>query len=179
MLVSYLIGPGLIVNVLFKGVEIGDFYLGWGRPRPREITNFGGTANFYRVWEPSFLDPANHSDNSSFPSGHVTVGAIFIVIFFAFNNVEFITRVLGGRTRAKVVAINIIKYTGLATSVVFGTMFAISRISAGAHFASDCMYSFVFTWLPTAVLYYWVFKIPKKEHQFLERLELLATASSK
>ncbi len=178
MLVSYLIGPGLIVNVLFKGIEIGDFYIGWGRPRPREITLFGGTADFYRIWEPAFLH-GYHDDNSSFPSGHVTVGAIFIVIFFAFNNVDFIARIFGEKTRAKVAIINTIKYSGLVAAIVLGIMFSISRISAGAHFASDCMYAFFFTWLPTAVLYYWVFNIPRLEQRALDRMQQTATNSLK
>ncbi|NMC07622.1 MAG: phosphatase PAP2 family protein [Candidatus Lokiarchaeota archaeon] len=179
MLFSYLIGPGLIVNLLFKGMFIGDFYIGWARPRPREITLFSGTKDFYKVWEPAFLNPANIDDNSSFPSGHVTVGAIFIVIFFAFNNVEFISRILGERTRGKIIVINMIKYAGLVVSIILGLLLALSRISSGAHFASDCMYSFVFTWLPTAVLYYWIFKIPDKEKQYLERLDSAAATSSK
>jgi lipid A 4'-phosphatase len=170
MVVSYLVGPGLIANVLFKGVDIGDFYIGWGRPRPREIIQFGGTADFYRVWEPAFLDETLHDTNSSFPSGHVTVGAIFIVIFFVFNNVEFMTRIFGEKTRAKSIIINLFKYGGLASSIVLGILLAISRISAGAHFASDCLYSFVFTWLPTVVLYYWVFNIPKLEARALARM---------
>jgi lipid A 4'-phosphatase len=178
MLVSYLIGPGLIVNVLFKGINLGDFYIGWGRPRPREITPLGGTADFYRVWEPAFLDSANRTDNSSFPSGHVTVGAIFIVVFFAFNNVDFIARIFGEKTRTKVAAINTIKYAGLFAAIVFGMLFAVSRISAGAHFASDCMYSFVFTWLPTAVLYYWGFNIPRLEQRELDRMQQAATKPS-
>ncbi|MBN2153995.1 MAG: phosphatase PAP2 family protein [Candidatus Lokiarchaeota archaeon] len=177
MIVSYLIGPGLIANVLFKGTEIGDFYIGWGRPRPREITEFGGSADFFRVWEPAFMF-GYHDDNSSFPSGHVTAGSIFIVIYFVFNNVEFIARIFGEKTRAKVAAVNLIKYAGLVAAVVLGILLAITRISAGGHFASDCMYSFVFTWLPTAVLYYWVFRIPRLEQRALDRMQDAATATS-
>ncbi len=177
MLVSYLIGPGLIANVLFKGTEIGDFYIGWGRPRPREITNFGGSADFFRIWEPAFLY-GYQDDNSSFPSGHVTAGAALIVIYLAFNNADFIARVFGEKTGAKVAIINLIKYAGLVASIVLGILLAITRISAGGHFASDCLYSFVFTWLPAAVLYYWVFRIPRLEQRVLDRMQQSATKPS-
>ncbi len=177
MLVSYLIGPGLIVNVLFKGTQIGDFYIGWGRPRPDETTLFGGTSEFFRIWEPAFLH-GYHNENSSFPSGHVTVGAIFIVIFLAFNNVDFIAHIFGEKTRAKVTAIKVIKYSGLVAAIVLGILFSISRISAGRHFASDCMYGIFFTWLPAAVLYYWVFNIPRLERRELDRMEHVATKPS-
>jgi lipid A 4'-phosphatase len=177
MVVAYIIGPGLIVNVLFKGTDLGGFYIGWARPRPREITSFGGTDEFFRVWEPAFLH--GYADtNSSFPSGHVTVGAIFIVLFFAFNNVDFIARIFGEKTRAKVAIINTIKYSGLVAALVIGIMFSIGRISAGAHFASDCMYAFVFTWLPAAVLYYWVFNIPRLERIAMDRMQKAATKPS-
>jgi membrane-associated PAP2 superfamily phosphatase len=177
MLVSYLIGPGLIVNVLFKGNNDLGFYIGWSRPRPDETTFFGGTADFYRIWEPAFLDGLNDT-NSSFPSGHVTVGAIFIVIFLAFNNVDFIARIFGEKTRAKVAIINLIKYSGLVAAIVLGIIFSISRISAGRHFASDCMYAFFFTWLPAAVLYYWVFDIPRLEQRELDRMQQVAMKPS-
>nr|MDO8118586.1 phosphatase PAP2 family protein [Candidatus Sigynarchaeota archaeon] len=169
MFLAYIIGPGLIANVLLKGTEIGDFYIGWSRPRPREIIQFGGTEQFYRIWEPAFLDGLTY-DNSSFPCGHALSGTIFIVIFFVFNNVDFIAEMLGGKTKARVALINAFKYGGLMAAIVVGFLLSIARISQGAHFASDCMYSFVFTWLPAAVLYYWVFQIPKKERRVMDKL---------
>nr|MDO8112131.1 phosphatase PAP2 family protein [Candidatus Sigynarchaeota archaeon] len=159
----------LIVNVLLKGDFIGDFYVGWSRPRPRDIMQFGGSDRFYRVWEPAFLDGLQYT-NSSFPSGHVTVGAIFIVIFFVFNNVDFIAELMGGKTKGKVILINALKYGGLIASIFLGIMLAIARISAGGHFASDCMYAVVFSWLPAAVFYYWIFNIPKLERRALEKM---------
>lgn len=170
VLISILVGSILIVNGLFKGMEIGDVYIGWSRPRPREIIEFGGTEQFYRIWEPAFLDGLTNT-NSSFPSGHVTVGSSFIALFFIFNNVDIWMEIFGGETKGKRAIFNIFKYGGLALSIFLGLMFAISRISAGAHFASDCMYSFVFTWGPTAILYYWVFNIPKKERRAMEKMQ--------
>ncbi|MHA1793737.1 MAG: phosphatase PAP2 family protein [Promethearchaeota archaeon] len=173
---SAIIGPLLVVNVFFKGAEFGDFYIGWARPRPREILDFGGTERFYRVWEPAFLDGLR-STNSSFPSGHVTEGAMFIVIFFVFNNIGFLMEVFGGKSKRKALILNIVKWSGLASSIFIGFMLAISRIAAGAHFASDTLYSFVFTWGPTAILYYFVFNIPKLERKTLEKMSAIKKES--
>jgi lipid A 4'-phosphatase len=42
VLLSFLLGPGLLVNGILKEY--------WGRARPREILEFGGGANFSPVW---------------------------------------------------------------------------------------------------------------------------------
>ena len=96
IIVADVVGPALIVNFLLKGETIDGFYIGWSRPRPREIALFGGIESFYPVWQPAFLDGLKISD-SSFPSGHVVTGSIFIVIFLAFNNTTFIAAMFGAR----------------------------------------------------------------------------------
>jgi lipid A 4'-phosphatase len=45
LLGSFLIGPGLISNLLLKD--------DWGRPRPNSIAQFSGTAPFEPWWRPS------------------------------------------------------------------------------------------------------------------------------
>lgn len=59
---SFLLGPGLIVNLIFKEH--------WGRARPREITAFGGEAHY----SPPFLMADQCASNCSFPSGHAALG---------------------------------------------------------------------------------------------------------
>ncbi|HME52452.1 MAG TPA: phosphatase PAP2 family protein [Candidatus Lokiarchaeia archaeon] len=172
IITCYAVGAGLIVNVLLKGTNLGDFYIGWSRPRPAETILFGGTEPYYPAWAPAFLNL--HETNSSFPSGHVTSGSSFIAFFFAFNNVDFIAGMVGEKTSKRMAAIRVVKYSWLAVAVVLGILLSISRISAGAHFASDCMYAFVFTWLPATILYYWVFNIPRLERQALEKAKVIA-----
>ncbi|MHA1700179.1 MAG: phosphatase PAP2 family protein, partial [Promethearchaeota archaeon] len=167
--VSVLVGPILIVNVLLKGTDFGDYYIGWSRPRPREIIEFGGFLKFYRVWEPAFLDGLQNT-NSSFPSGHVTVGAMYIVLFFVFNNPEYLADVYGGKMHNKLLLFNLLKWSSFILSAFLSLMLSISRIAAGAHFASDTIYSVVFTWVPAAILYYFVFRIPRLEKKALEKM---------
>ncbi len=55
---SLIIGPGLIVNTLFKD--------NWGRARPHQIVEFGGQAHF----SPAAFLSDQCIKNCSFPSGH-------------------------------------------------------------------------------------------------------------
>jgi len=171
ILISYAIGAGLIVNVLLKGTKLGAFYVGWSRPRPRDIIMFGGTESFYPVWAPAFLDGLQLT-NSSFPSGHTTAGSSFFAFFLAFSNVDFVEGIFGEKTPQRQVLYRVIKYTWLVLAIGLGVLLSITRIISGAHFTSDCMYAFVFTWLPATVLYYWVFNIPRLERRAMEKTGL-------
>ncbi len=70
MLACLAIGPGLVVNALFKDH--------WDRARPRQIEQFGGDKRFTPVLQPS--DQCVR--NCSFPSGDASGG--FVVFAFAF-----------------------------------------------------------------------------------------------
>ena len=70
VLISYLslaIGPGLLVNTLFKE--------NWGRARPYQVIRDGPP--FSLPWQPHFNRPADNS----FPSGHVSIGAFIGIPF--------------------------------------------------------------------------------------------------
>jgi lipid A 4'-phosphatase len=58
---TMLIGPGLIVNLLFKDH--------WGRARPTTIAEFGGKLSF----SPPFVFSDQCDDNCSFASGHAAI----------------------------------------------------------------------------------------------------------
>lgn len=68
LLLVLLIGPGLLVNFVFK-----DHF---GRARPYQIVNFGGDKQFSRP-----LVIANQcKKNCSFPSGHAATGFYFVAL---------------------------------------------------------------------------------------------------
>ena len=119
------IGPGLIVNSTFKEH--------WGRPRPREITNFGGKNPFLTVWEKN-----KTSEGSSFPSGHASVGYFLFAPFFFLS-----------RTEKKGWSISFL-FLGLG----YGTLMGIGRIAQGAHFASDVLWSAGFVYFTGVGLSY-------------------------
>jgi lipid A 4'-phosphatase len=64
--VALLLGPGLVVNQLFKE--------NWGRARPHEVTQFGGKQRYSAPFELS----DQCKGNCSFVSGHAS-GAFFIL----------------------------------------------------------------------------------------------------
>jgi lipid A 4'-phosphatase len=70
MLLVAVIGPGLLVNSLFKDQ--------WGRARPNQVTQFEGTRQFTPAWLPSDQCPRN----CSFVCGDASVG--FAVLGFGF-----------------------------------------------------------------------------------------------
>ena len=67
---SLAIGPGLLVNTLFKDH--------WGRARPHQIVEFGGAAHYSRA-----VLPADQcARNCSFPSGHAALGFWLVAVAF-------------------------------------------------------------------------------------------------
>ena len=105
--ISLAAGPGLVVNTLLKDH--------WGRARPHQIVEFGGSAQF----SPAVLWSDQCARNCSFPSGHAALG--FWLIAFAM--------ILPAPWR------------GIATGValMIGTLVGLMRIAQGAHFLSDTL----------------------------------------
>lgn len=123
LLVVLLAGPGLIVNVGLK-----DHF---GRPRPRDVAEFGGASQF----TPAFRIGHQCDRNCSFASGDAAAA------FFALT----LARAL---SRRRVV---------MAAAVGFGAVISLSRIAVGAHFFSDTVVSFGVMWILTDVLYHYLF----------------------
>jgi membrane-associated PAP2 superfamily phosphatase len=118
--ISLTIGPGLLANSLTKPI--------WGRPRPRELTMFGGKKEFRTV-----LEPRPGTRGNSFVSGHVATafyaGALSLLPS---------TPVLSGAL--------------LVVSLVYGVLMSITRIVQGAHFLSDSAWSAVVSWVAIAAV---------------------------
>jgi len=66
LIATMALGPGLLVNVLLKDH--------WGRPRPIDVTQFGGDQTFVAWWDPRGDCPSN----CSFVSGDVA-GAVWTI----------------------------------------------------------------------------------------------------
>lgn len=117
LLLSMIIGPGLIVNLMLKD--------NWGRPRPRNVDEFGGKYAFEAVLQ---RDPL--SDGKSFPCGHATMGYFLFVPWFVLRN------------RRKTLAI-----ISLFSGIVMGLIIGFVRIVQGGHFASDVLWAGVLVYL--------------------------------
>lgn len=117
------IGAGLIVNWGLKD--------NFGRARPRDVAEFGGT----KVFTPAFVISRECRTNCSFSSGDAAGGFFSLALVFA----------LARRRRAALVA-------GLAVGVIE----SMARISSGAHFFSDTGVSFFVMLITADVLYYYI-----------------------
>lgn len=122
MVLVVVLGPGLVANLIFK-----DHY---GRPRPREVVQFGGTEPFSYVWQTG-------REGKSFPCGHCTMGFYMAVPYLFWR-----------RNRP------LLAYTSLVAGIGFGLLLGISRVRVGAHWPSDVLWGAGFVWLIALALYH-------------------------
>lgn len=116
------IGPGLLVNGIFKEH--------WGRPRPRELVQFGGTKQFHQPWQPGVSGKGR-----SFPSGHSSAAFYLCAPFFIYRN------------RRPDVACR-----WLFGGIAFGLAMSCARIAQGGHFLTDTLWAFGMFWFVALLL---------------------------
>lgn len=109
------LGPGLVVNFIFK-----DRY---GRPRPKQVEQYGGKMTFCPVW----VRGHETGKAKSFPCGHASIGFYFMAGYFCWWR--------RNRRRAR---------GWLGTGLVAGSIVGLSRMASGAHWFSDVVWAGVF-----------------------------------
>ncbi|QQR69696.1 MAG: phosphatase PAP2 family protein [Alphaproteobacteria bacterium] len=142
LLVSLLLGPGLVANVALKDQ--------WGRARPVQVEEFGGTAQF----TPALLPSAQCDTNCSFVAGDPAFG--FWLVAFAF---------VASPLRARRLF-----WMGMLAGFGLGLM----RVAMGAHFASDALAAGVVIPITVALTY----RIFFGQRLFEERGRLFARGPS-
>lgn len=123
LLLSLVLGPGLVVNTVFKDH--------WGRARPAQIVDFGGTQNF----TPAPFPADQCARNCSFPAGHPAIG--FYLVSFA-----FLIRDARRRRLAE------------GAAITTGALIGIIRMAQGGHFLSDVVFSGFFVYATSWLLYH-------------------------
>ena len=123
------IGPGLVVNALFKDH--------WGRARPAQIIEFGGT----KQYSPPLVIADQCDKNCSFVSGHASVG---------FYLAAFALLLTGWKRKAM-----------YGFAVAFGLWTGFIRMAMGGHFFSDVIFSGIFTLLVIHHVYYILYQWKK------------------
>jgi lipid A 4'-phosphatase len=118
------LGPGIIVNVVFKEY--------WGRPRPREVVQFGGTKEFLHPWQIGIAHKGR-----SFPSGHSSAAFYLTAPFFVFR-----------RRKPRTAAL------WMSGGLLFGVLMSVARITQGGHFLSDTLWAWGMVHLLAVALYY-------------------------
>jgi membrane-associated PAP2 superfamily phosphatase len=127
LIATLTLGPGLLVNGVLKEH--------WDRPRPIDVTQFGGDQHF-RPWWDSRGDCPN---NCSFVSGDVS-GAFWTLAPAALAPPQWRALAYGA-------------------ALILGTGMSVLRMMAGGHFFTDVAFAGVFTfliiWVAYALIYRW------------------------
>jgi lipid A 4'-phosphatase len=126
MLLTLALAPGILANLVLKEH--------WGRPRPIDVTEFGGDEHFRAWWDPRGDCPKN----CSFIGGEAT-GAFWTIAAAAAVPLQW---------RA-------IAYTG---AVAFGCAVGLLRMAAGAHFFTDVAFAAVFAFLVIWLVHGWLYR---------------------
>jgi len=125
LLLVLLLGPVFLVNTVLKDC--------WGRARPNEVVEFGGT----KMFTPAFFVYEPFETSGSWPSGHAAFG--FYFVSFA---------LLLKKRRA----------LAMAAAVTLGSLIGLGRMVQGRHFLSDVVFAFFFVYMTARVLYYFLYE---------------------
>jgi membrane-associated PAP2 superfamily phosphatase len=129
LIATLALGPGLTVNVLLKDH--------WGRPRPIDVTQFGGADPFVAWWDPRGACPTN----CSFVSGDVS-GAFWTLAPAALAPPQW-------------------RAIAYGAALTLGTMMALVRLLAGGHFVTDVVFAGIFTFLIIWVVHGLIYRWPR------------------
>jgi len=116
------VGAGLIVNVGLKD--------NFGRARPRDVAEFGGS----KIFTPAFVVSQECDKNCSFSSGEGAAGFYALALAFVL-------------TRKRAI---------LAAAAALGVLVSFARVASGAHFFSDVVVSFFVMLIVADVLFYYI-----------------------
>jgi lipid A 4'-phosphatase len=125
--VTLALGPGLVTNLIFKDH--------WGRPRPIDVTEFGGSDPFTPWWDPRGPCPNNCSFIAGEPSG-----AFWTLAPASLAPPQWRPLAYGA-------------------ALAFGAGIGFLRIAGGAHFFTDVVFAGVFMflliWTLHGLIYRW------------------------
>ncbi|MBI4965071.1 MAG: phosphatase PAP2 family protein [Desulfomonile tiedjei] len=132
VILTIALGPGLLVNGILKEY--------WGRPRPAEITAFGGNKEFRQVWK-----PGGPGEGKSFTCGHcaMAISLSSVAAFYPLHPAVSVCALVGG--------------------IIYGIVMGIARMIQGGHFPTDVLWSGVLVLSLIALLYYVVLRVPETE----------------
>lgn len=127
LVLTMALGPGVLTNLILKDH--------WGRARPIDITELGGTYRFTAWWDPRGDCP----DNCSFVAGEPS-GAFWTLAPAALAPPQW-------------------RLLAYGSALAFGAAVGLLRIAGGAHFFTDVVFAgilmFVLIWIAHGLLFRW------------------------
>ncbi len=132
LLLTLLLGPALLVNLVFKD--------NWGRPRPRQTVEFGGDMHYAPPLQPRF-----GQEGRSFTCGHCSVGFSLLAFWFIFKR----------RHRR-------LAWLSLLAASLAGLLVGAARMAAGGHYLSDVLWSGFVVFFAAWFSYYVILRVPRR-----------------
>jgi len=129
-----ILGAGILVNGILKEHT--------GRPRPREVQQFGGPWTY----QPP-LTLGVPGKGRSFPCGHCTMGFVFSTGVVFWNHSRKLA--LG--------------FLGLGLG--YGALMSMARMAQGGHFFTDALWALGSLWIVMLILYDWILQPPVAEQR--------------
>ena len=126
LLLTLALGPGILANVVLKDH--------WGRIRPIDVAEFGGSGRFTPWWDPRSACSANCSFIAGEPSGAFSTLAPAALAPPQWRPLAY------------------------GAALVFGAEIGVLRMAAGAHFFTDVAFAGVFMFLVTWALHGLIFR---------------------
>lgn len=146
MLTTLALAPGLFANIILKD--------NWGRPRPIDVPQFGGTEPFKAWWDPRGVCPKN----CSFVTGDGS-GAFWTMAPAALAPPAW-------------------RPAAYAAAIAFGAGVGVLRMSFGGHFFTDVVFAGVFAFIIIWLVHGWLYRWPRTrttDEAIESRIERVAT----
>lgn len=120
LILTLALGSGFIGHELLKNR--------WGRPRPKQVVEFGGNQSFRPFYSPNFFQQPEPS--KSFICGHCTMGFYFLAL-----------ALIGKRERSPFLI-----GLGMSLFVILTIGLSAARLMMGGHFFSDILFAGLIMW---------------------------------
>lgn len=134
LLLCFSLGPGLLVNVILKDH--------WGRPRPVQVTQFGGNKTFQKPWVIS----QQCDTNCSFVAGEPSAAFAFFALLALIKKKK------------------IWQWPVTCLLTLNWLLISYIRIAEGGHFLSDILIGATLTYMVIWICYYLVYKFNYRFH---------------
>jgi len=115
------LGAGVVTHAILKDH--------WGRPRPRQVENFGGELPYRAFYQPNLSWEVRQL--KSFPCGHCTMGFYFFAVALLFRRLGYQSLFV----------------ISMLLALALGIALGVARIAQGGHFFSDILAGALVMWL--------------------------------